>query len=299
MKIWLPTFHSLNTSMLEDAFEIVPDSALADICICWKADPPMDIPRDRCIMCQSEPPVASARLAIYPRLAEYHTSFSFRKCGDNVFPFSENYPHLYPYMPWMQLRRTRPDKDLRPTGGGVYFAGKCPPCKDPSAYGGRTIYRLRGKIAATLREALGGRTVGRGWEETTKAHPDGWHVSKMAEIDQHNPDFVLAIENCIMRNYISEKIWDGLMSDRVTLYLGAPNVTDVLDPKSFVNLADWQGPKGYDFPGLITYLKNMTPKVYAAKVKAARAVLDGVGTRPQVEQTKCTQLIIDRIRGAR
>jgi len=205
----------------------------------------------------------------------------------NEHPFAEP-PDIFPYPPAVEWRQIADDYA---NASGIYFAGKCSPSPDEVNFGYPVIYNLREHIARTLRDELGGTCVGNGWGRSTF---DGeWHRRKFREIARANPRYVLAIENCLMPDAISEKIWAGLLTDRVTLYLGAPNVADYIDPAAFVDLGRFihyaaDSTLWFDADALLDVLARLD---HNAMRRAARAVVDGVSNG----RDRCTQRVIDVI----
>jgi hypothetical protein len=54
--------------------------------------------------------------------------------------------------------------------------------------------------------------------------------------------FVLAFENRNCYDYITEKVYDALLSGSVPIYMGASNIADYLPPKSYIDAAWFTGP---------------------------------------------------------
>lgn len=69
--------------------------------------------------------------------------------------------------------------------------------------------------------------------------------------------FVLAYENAIQADYVTEKIYDVLKSGAVPVYLGAPNINRYIPTSCFINKNDF---KTYD--ELYAFLKNMDDETY-------------------------------------
>jgi hypothetical protein len=56
--------------------------------------------------------------------------------------------------------------------------------------------------------------------------------------------FVLALENCQITDYVSEKVVDGLKAGTLPIYSGAPNILEFLPhPSSVVRADDFNSPK--------------------------------------------------------
>lgn len=48
--------------------------------------------------------------------------------------------------------------------------------------------------------------------------------------------FSVCAENCLQKNYISEKFWDCILTDTVPIYLGCSNIEDYIPKESFINI---------------------------------------------------------------
>ena len=56
--------------------------------------------------------------------------------------------------------------------------------------------------------------------------------------------FIIAFENAIGEDYVTEKLYDPLLAGSVPIYLGAPNVENYVPGKNcFINIADFESPK--------------------------------------------------------
>lgn len=77
----------------------------------------------------------------------------------------------------------------------------------------------------------------------------GW-VTKHATYVRYR--FVIAFENAIAKDYVTEKFYDPLLAGAVPIYLGAPNVDDYAPGDNcYINVADFDSPKE-----LALYLKR-------------------------------------------
>ena len=269
-------------------FEIV--DGRADFSIASKIESGMARPK-RTILMQPEPPVANCRISLHGKHAQFLAVFTFQPTLPNEYPITTT--AAYPYRPGLKFLDAG-DIPKR-TGRGIYFAGRCRNSPDGAHCGGYRQYNLRESIARGLRERLGGTCLGQGWEKSTKK---GWHENKRTEIAELCPDYVLALENCSMPNYVSEKLWDGMLSNRLTLYHGAPNVERLLPNAGYVNLRRW-GAKTCPLDEVCEYLAAMTDEEYGDRVLLQRAtVIDRAGAWAG-QRAKNTQRIIEILTGAR
>jgi len=83
---------------------------------------------------------------------------------------------------------------------------------------------------------------GKGWPGSVgKEIPDG----RKLEVLQ-NYKFTFVIENVQMNNYITEKIFDAFACGVIPLYLGAPNVEDLIPRELFIDLRKFDGQKSLE-----------------------------------------------------
>lgn len=276
-------------TLAERGWDITDSPNDADL-FCTYLAPPPDCDPARTILMQGEPPITPGRVALYERAAEFMGWVTFSPKTANAIAFSDAAPHMLPYPPRMELRVRRDDSELCRKGRGIYFAGHKRPAHKPDAVqcGVPIIYHRRARWASRLMERLGGRCVGAGWTEQTKDAPGGWGASKFADLAAGDFDFHFCAENCIMRGYISEKFWHGLLSDRVAVYMGHCAIKRAVDPSAYVFADDFATPDD-----LADYLLRMTPRQYRAIIAAARGVLDDVGDRPEQELRRLTARVCD------
>ena len=118
---------------------------------------------------------------------------------------------------------------------------------------------------------------GRGWdnlddiqsEKFRKAieslHPKA--VDDKTKVISHYK-YALAIENNRDFDYITEKIFDVMMSGSVPIYLGAPNVEEYIPKDCFINAAEYSS-----FEELFSYVKSIDEEQYSQYQKNIRNFL--------------------------
>lgn len=287
-----PTGHKFDLTELAKWCEIVDTERESDITLSWVAIPDRD--PAQVILAQSEPPISRDRIWSYQNADLFHTFVTHNPQGYNQIPFSETSPHLFPYMPWMAGRVTRPTEELRKHGTGSYFAGHVPNRQDKTAItGDEIIYQKRAEWAQVLQSALGGKCVGNGWPETTKDAPAGWGPGKFEDLEEGNYDFHFCAENCIRKGYHSEKFWHGLLADRVMVYMGHQGIKKLVDPGAYVFAEDFGSPEV-----LANYLKHMAKEDYLDTIRHARYALGKIGTKPRDEMRDLSRRIGQRIQEA-
>lgn len=74
------------------------------------------------------------------------------------------------------------------------------------------------------------------------AFPTGPNGNRKMLIASHYK-FYISLENTIMDDYVTEKFFEGLLTDSVMVYLGAPNARQYAPvPNSFISALDFEGP---------------------------------------------------------
>jgi hypothetical protein len=78
--------------------------------------------------------------------------------------------------------------------------------------------------------------------------------------------FSVALENCMGRTYLSEKILDCFLTLTVPVYLGAPNVTDHIPKDCFIDVRDFGS-----YADLFSHLESLSETEYREYVENIRA----------------------------
>lgn len=306
-KVYIAERSGLDRDMIGRKFRIVDDPRAADIGLAWKKDIE-GIPPERTVMCQSEPPITEAYRSVYSKSEAYHTIVRFDPDpeADNEFPFSES-PHMFPYAPGYKYRL-----DIDTSGEGIYFAGKhfvgSRPEKDGYSFGYPHMYGLRRRIASRLRSEFGGHCLGRGWGQATKDPKDtssvflgkenNWHARKFVDIGKYNPMFVVSVENSRIPGYLSEKFWDGLLSGRPMVYLGAPETP--APPSTYIDAGEyWNDGIDIDMDGLVSELEGWAGDGDGRMemCSEAREWMESTRGIPREQRVRCTELVMERING--
>jgi hypothetical protein len=247
-----------------------------------------------------EPPVTSYRL--YERLYTFHSAFLFDpEDGEpNQFPLTDA-PAVFPYHP--RVSRDRHRSDTRLETRRVFYAG----VRNPSEAGldkkripgTMNLYPARLQLVEYLyRHYEEASIFGRGWHTTARRSSD-WRSEKQDLIEQCRCDFVLSMENCMYRNYISEKIHDGFVSDRVTLYLGEPHIEEHIPEGCYVDLRpylDRETGLFRDPAEVADILRSMTQIEYDAIIHKAREWRKNLEVDYQRRKQSLTAAIAERLR---
>jgi hypothetical protein len=80
--------------------------------------------------------------------------------------------------------------------------------------------------------------------------------------------FALCFENCIYPGYLTEKIFDCFFAGTIPIYLGAPNVQELIPKESFIDFRDFN-----DFEKLYSFLKRIDKSTARNYHEAAAAFL--------------------------
>jgi len=220
---------------------------------------------------------------------------------DNQLPFNDP---SYPNWVSVPLKKTMPEvrSDLTIKTRGIFFAGnlKGPhtDCTDNLPCGAININHIRKVIGEyAISELTGSCVIGDGWPTNSRNIVD-WASDKMSKIKESSADFVFALENTIMPNYLTEKIWHGLYSDKVTLYLGDPNIDNYMPPNCFVDLRPYYDipSKTFDIEKLGYRLKNMTQEEYSSIIMNARKIRTTYTTTRLHHRDDLTMRIINRLK---
>ena len=115
---------------------------------------------------------------------------------------------------------------------------------------------------------------GRGWSDTSTLSrvearavarsyrgevPDFDKVSTLS-----NYRFALCFENTAFRGYVTEKIFDCFAAGCIPIYLGAPDVKDLVPAGSFIDARDFR-----DFAGLESFARDLRPEMAREYITAA------------------------------
>ena len=83
--------------------------------------------------------------------------------------------------------------------------------------------------------------------------------------------FYLCVENCFYQNgYVTEKIFDALQASVVPVYLGPPNVENIIPKNVFINIRDY----GNNYKDLFDKLINMPKLEYEKYIYAGKKFLN-------------------------
>jgi|SRR5450830_1069089 len=203
-----------------------------------------------------EPPVVQPRL--YKALPEIAAAFdevyvhNTQGCGYSLAGVDQSkLRQLYWPQPVNDVREVYWENRQRQRRIVVINGNHKPPSRDAE------LYSKRIEVMASL--AQGGLIdlYGRGWERWWSRASMWWPYwknrrtlmsiykgacdSKYEVLSQYN--FSLCFENMSMPGYVTEKIFDCLYAGTVPLYLGAPNIADLVPAEAYIDCrqySSWQ-----------------------------------------------------------
>ena len=174
----------------------------------------------------------------------------------------------------------------------------------PNAHGGINITPLRKVLGNYFKntEPFNKDTIviGIGWDRQQTKVAD-WRKDKINRIVDSKCDFVLALENTIFPNYLYEKIWDGFISDRVTMYLGDPRIESHIPLNCFIDLRKYFNVDTGEFnlDALGNYLKEMSQEEYNEIISNAREFRKTAEGKYIHYMDELTKFIIERIKNGK
>lgn len=302
MKVYIPQRHNLNQKLLEDNFKIVNSMDECDAAIVQSTLPEdLNGEFNKIIYIAVEPPLADHRLYCYSHFDDFLlvVTHNAEDKPNQWFFTDSNEPQYYPVRPDPSIIPNYMLDELNKKPTGIFYAGMIGPYESqPDAFGGINLTKIRRELGDfILKNFPGSKVIGIGRNgQQTKVND--WRLDKSNQIRDSNCDFVLALENTMLPNYLYEKIWDGFASDKVTLYLGDPNIEQHIPLDCFVDLRQWfnKESREFDFNGFKKYLNNMTPDEYN-KIRAnARKFRETAHGRHQELQDKLTTKLISFIK---
>ena len=294
----IDSFEFLEVEAIKCEFNLFSNINEADYCVCWK-QPPTTVNNSKIILFQTEPPIASNIKKTYNAFSKYAHVFCYQPKGINQSSITKD-PLCYLYNPASNLQITRENTSM--TGNGFYFAGKRKgkggyfariwrnrfPWQNIDQYNNRVIYSLRSEIALKMKGINPNSLIlGKGFDQNTKS--SNWRKNKYEDIELGQNDFMFCCENSIFENYISEKIHDGFNSDRVTCYLGEPNIEQYVPSDAYIDMREYISEKGFEKDKFDTFISSLDQHQYDAYLKAARKFRQKLKPRFLAEKKRITK----------
>jgi hypothetical protein len=83
-----------------------------------------------------------------------------------------------------------------------------------------------------------------------------------------NYKYCLCIENARFKGYVTEKIIEAIVAGVVPIYLGAPNIKEIIPPTCYINIADFP-----NFPSLLSFINSLDDAEANKIIQAGRQFL--------------------------
>jgi hypothetical protein len=301
IKVYVPHRNNLNMELIQKHFELVNSTSESDIVIAQSTlAPDFDGDFSKVIYIAVEPPLADHRLYCYSKFNAFPLVVTHNPTKSNQIPFTDSdEPQYFPVNPDPSIIPNYTDEDIITRPKGIFYAGMIGPYESqPDAFGGINLTTVRRELGDyILKNIPGSKVIGIGRNgQQTKVQD--WRLDKSNQIRDSGCDFVLALENTMLPNYLYEKIWDGFASDKVTLYLGDPTIEKHIPLNCFVDLRPYFDiqTKKFDFEGLKERLSSMTPEEYNEIRRNARKFRETAKDRHKELQDKLTIKLIKFIR---
>lgn len=301
MKINIATRTNLNEKMIKESFEYVEHPDDADIIIA-QSSINFNWDLNKVVYVAVEPPLADHRLKCYSLFNKFHTVITHNPdvLEYNQFPFTiSDEPQYYPSKPNPSVVPFLTREDTKIGNRGVFYAGMIGSYEDvPNSFSGINLTKVRRKIGEFLnKNSPNSKIIGIGWNNQ-KTKVGNWRVDKQKEIKESDCDFVLALENTMLPNYLYEKIWDGFASDRVVLYLGDPLVERHIPLNCFIDLRKYfnKVTGEFDCEEMFKKINEMTQTEYDSILKNSRKFRETAGKNHSKLQNELTKFIIKRIK---
>lgn len=144
-------------------------------------------------------------------------------------------------------------------------------------------YDLRGirlHIAEQAREKGVADIFGIGWSDSARlgesrgGDKGEWHEAKLPIMDEYG--FALALENTLLENYVTEKIWDAVQCNALPLYYGNDWIYSEFPQDSFVDVRKFSSACE-----LIEFLAALSPEEKARRNALCRGVYESLFSAKQ------------------
>jgi Glycosyltransferase family 10 (fucosyltransferase) C-term len=283
----------LDVNLLKGKVNIVDDISRANFLLSLNSCDET-FPLERTLLILVEPPHCKCFRDLYAKRGAFHSVFTYTPEGRNHLLFSRT-PAVFPQYPGPYRRLERiPTITKR----GVYFAGEGNRLNTDDGYGAISLASIRANLVGYLqRHYVNTHIFGRGWPfKSEYTGQSGFRKRKLAEIKLVGADFVLCIENMMMPNYISEKLHDAFISDRVPLYLGEPHITEhltgcLIDLRRFLDTRTLT----IDCESIVELLGSFPADLYRDMIERARLWRANVGAQYQAAKAQFTRSLLERL----
>lgn len=253
--------------------EIVPEVSQADFeirCgIGLLQGPPLQMPKERLIIVDGEPPQPEFLLPYYKT-----SGFADVLCPANLRAHS---PDGMAYF----VRPTEPLPEARFRSKMLQLSTFRSYRADVMSGSVNEQFPYEWRLLCTQRCDLGLELqrldrefidiCGRGWPEGTTIEDTrggDWQARKMSLLNSYG--FNLCWENMEIPYYVSEKLWDPILAGSLPVYWGPPEMHDRLPKDSIVDCRPYADDGPFDAEGLLWDLKEMSEEEWTRRVSTLR-----------------------------
>jgi len=305
IKVYITPCCILNRDMLKEEFEVIDNWMVVDLIISGPFVNEViphsllpNFPLNKLIYMLTEPAICNPRTHFYNNFDKMFLVAVYNPTKPNQIPLTIDNKHgaeyPFPLCPIEPITR----KDTTMKNRGIFQAGELGLESNGSPHGFINIRVLRRQLSEYLEKNPKNYVIGRGTKKGMIKPSDNIRKDKQEQIMISDCDFVMALENSVSLDYVTEKIGEGFTSDRVTLYLGASNIENHVPLNCFVDLRKWFNPitKIFDFEGMSKYLNEMKQEEYDKIIKNAREFRKDSNRKYQDNKTDLTNRTIKYIK---
>jgi len=290
------TYIRFDKALFEKHFNCISDrnNANCDFVIVNNSVPEWVDPK-RCILQMTEPPLLPYWEKNYIEKHKYHTVFTYLPSGPNEFLFNED-PIGYPFTIGSK-EITRQNTTIKTRG--IFYSGMRGEYEYPKIHKSINAIDIRPLRRHTIEWFLTNTqqiyVYGKGWDKNTRNSKIGWINQKFIDIEENHCDFIIAMENMMIPAYITEKLLQGFMLDRVVLYLGEPNITKYVPSNTFIDLRPYYKNNTLDFPAILNRIQTITQLEYDNILNHAREFRKTLIGKYHKSDIQLSEFMIQRI----
>jgi hypothetical protein len=261
--VWLKEKDAVGNAGIDlflNDFEFVKNGLGADIGLAWHGNEVKHVPKKKCILMKSEPPIYyifwGRNLYKHSFMKQYGAVMADYKIDD--FPVVE---YKIPKDEWKYVSEyfDKPKQKLlcmvlRNKKYTYYLNSMYPGLKKFNKY---SLLKYRVDMDKAFCDELGDKydSYGRGWDKRCFRGELGIDKEPCKTISDYQ--FTFCPENSRFNGYITEKPIQAMCCGSIPIYLGAPNVDKYLPKYSFINGDEFTSTKD-----IVDYIVNMDENLY-------------------------------------
>jgi hypothetical protein len=304
IKVFLDWESSLDRNIMAHEFEVVDNPLNADIVVYQSTDRGKGIiPFEKKIYLAVEPPGANEhRNWAYSHFDDYFLVACF-----NPDPSKKNQivickePEKWP-LGWWGPEYPCQEREVTEVRKNIYWAGHTFRDKEHNleAHGAENISHLRQEFYTEMMKFFPGSQFHIPNMGLNPGVYDGlnvnWRTAKIKEIEDSDCDFVLALEHVRYPGYISEKLMDGMVADRVPIFLGEPNIEKYVPANCFIDLRPFYVDKQIKYNELVNFINSITVEQYNEYLRNIREFRKKLFNQQDRLSADLTYRVIDYIK---